>query len=188
MGVTGPRHDPSSERKPIRCRRSKPSATVAGVGRLIGRIPPAVERTQVDRRPDGLAGGGGYGSVPQAVIFWLDLTVAINARCQGPDPNFLAHHSHPFDGVDDRQMAAALTMAAETAEEEYMQYPVASTPTTFQGCPARLQRQGTLHCPTADGRERGRRSLRYPLLNWSGQREPCRRVSCCGGFRKGRVR
>ncbi|WP_155058469.1 ABC-three component system protein [Streptomyces blattellae] len=58
------------------------------------------------------------------VIFCLDLTVAVIARRHGRGPDFLVHDSHLFDGVDDRQIAAALTLAAEVAEEEDMQYIV----------------------------------------------------------------
>lgn len=58
------------------------------------------------------------------VIFCLDLTVAVIARRHGRGPDFLVHDSHLFDGVDDRQIAAALTLAAEVAEEEDMQYVV----------------------------------------------------------------
>jgi uncharacterized protein YydD (DUF2326 family) len=58
------------------------------------------------------------------VIFCLDLTVAVIARRHGRGPDFLVHDSHLFGGVDDRQIAAALTLAAEVAEEEGMQYIV----------------------------------------------------------------
>jgi uncharacterized protein YydD (DUF2326 family) len=58
------------------------------------------------------------------VIFCLDLTVAVIARRHGRGPDFLVHDSHLFDGVDDRQIASALTLAAEVAEEESMQYIV----------------------------------------------------------------
>lgn len=58
------------------------------------------------------------------VIFCLDLTIAVIARRHGRGPDFLVHDSHLFDGVDDRQIAAALTLAAEIAEEEGMQYIV----------------------------------------------------------------
>ncbi|MFF9779774.1 ABC-three component system protein [Streptomyces sp. NPDC013978] len=58
------------------------------------------------------------------VIFCLDLTVAVIAHRHGRGPDFLVHDSHLFDGVDDRQIAAALTLATEVAEEERMQYVV----------------------------------------------------------------
>lgn len=58
------------------------------------------------------------------VVFCLDLTVAVIAHRHGRGPDFLVHDSHLFDGVDDRQIAAALTLGAEVAEEEDMQYVV----------------------------------------------------------------
>ncbi|MGW0829733.1 ABC-three component system protein [Streptomyces prunicolor] len=58
------------------------------------------------------------------VIFCLDLTIAVIAHRHGRGPDFLVHDSHLFDGVDDRQIAAALTLAAEVAEDEDMQYVV----------------------------------------------------------------
>ncbi|GAB2961023.1 ABC-three component system protein [Streptomyces heilongjiangensis] len=58
------------------------------------------------------------------VIFCLDLTVAVIAHRHGRGPDFLVHDSHLFDGVDDRQISTALSLAAEVAEEEDMQYIV----------------------------------------------------------------
>ncbi|MFD0688454.1 ABC-three component system protein [Actinomadura fibrosa] len=56
------------------------------------------------------------------VIFCFDLTVATIAHRHGRGPNFLVHDSHLFDGVDDRQLKAALELAAEVAEAEEIQY------------------------------------------------------------------
>ncbi|MGW7363400.1 ABC-three component system protein [Streptomyces sp. NPDC054841] len=56
------------------------------------------------------------------VIFCFDLTVAVIAHRHGRGPDFLIHDSHLFDGVDDRQIAAALSLAAEVAEDEGLQY------------------------------------------------------------------
>jgi len=56
------------------------------------------------------------------VMFCFDLTLAVLAHRHGHAPDFLVHDSHLFDGVDDRQLAAALTLAAEVAREERMQY------------------------------------------------------------------
>jgi uncharacterized protein YydD (DUF2326 family) len=55
-------------------------------------------------------------------IFCFDLTTAVIAHREGRGPDFLVHDSHLFDGVDDRQLARALTLAAETCEAESMQY------------------------------------------------------------------
>ncbi|MFI6038027.1 DUF2326 domain-containing protein [Streptomyces sp. NPDC051315] len=46
------------------------------------------------------------------------------AHRHGRGPDFLIHDSHLYDGVDDRQVAAALKLAAEVTEEENLQYIV----------------------------------------------------------------
>jgi uncharacterized protein YydD (DUF2326 family) len=56
------------------------------------------------------------------VIFCFDLTVAVTAHRAGRGPDFLVHDSHLFDGVDERQLARALSLVNEVAEEESMQY------------------------------------------------------------------
>ncbi|MCI5146922.1 MAG: DUF2326 domain-containing protein, partial [Candidatus Electrothrix sp. AR3] len=43
---------------------------------------------------------------------------------RGIGPGFLVHDSHLFDGVDGRQVASALKVGAETAEELGFQYIV----------------------------------------------------------------
>ncbi len=63
----------------------------------------------------------GIGSM---VIFCFDLTVSVIAHRAGRAPDFLVHDSHLFDGVDERQLTAALTIAAEIAERESMQYVI----------------------------------------------------------------
>lgn len=55
-------------------------------------------------------------------IFCFDLTTAVIAHRDGRGPDFLVHDSHLFDGVDDRQLARALAVAAETCAAEGMQY------------------------------------------------------------------
>jgi uncharacterized protein YydD (DUF2326 family) len=56
------------------------------------------------------------------VIFCFDLTIAVLAHRHNRGPDFLIHDSHLFDGVDDRQLAAALKLAAEVADDEGLQY------------------------------------------------------------------
>ena len=56
------------------------------------------------------------------VIFCLDLTVAVIAHRAGRGPDFLVHDSHLFDGVDERQIARALTVAREVSDQEGLQY------------------------------------------------------------------
>jgi uncharacterized protein YydD (DUF2326 family) len=63
----------------------------------------------------------GIGSM---VIFCFDLTVSVLAHRAGRAPDFLVHDSHLFDGVDERQLAAALSLAAEICDREGLQYLV----------------------------------------------------------------
>lgn len=56
------------------------------------------------------------------VIFCFDLTLAVLAHRHGRGPDFLIHDSHLYDGVDDRQLRAALQLAADVTREENMQY------------------------------------------------------------------
>jgi uncharacterized protein YydD (DUF2326 family) len=56
------------------------------------------------------------------VMFCFDLTIAVTAHRGDRGPDFLVHDSHLFDGVDERQVARALTLAKEVAEDEGMQY------------------------------------------------------------------
>ncbi|MEV8204264.1 ABC-three component system protein [Streptomyces sp. NPDC079189] len=58
------------------------------------------------------------------VIFCFDLTLAVLAHRHERGPDFLIHDSHLYDGVDERQVARALALAAEVTEEEHMQYIV----------------------------------------------------------------
>lgn len=58
------------------------------------------------------------------VIFCFDLTMAVIARRHRRGPDFLVHDSHLFDGVDDRQLKAALELADEVSRQEKLQYIV----------------------------------------------------------------
>ncbi|GAB3958032.1 hypothetical protein GCM10029978_001960 [Actinoallomurus acanthiterrae] len=60
--------------------------------------------------------------ISNMVIFCFDLTVAVIAHRHNRGPDFLVHDSHLFDGVDDRQLKAALELAGETVDAEGMQY------------------------------------------------------------------
>ncbi|MDR3202231.1 MAG: DUF2326 domain-containing protein, partial [Bifidobacteriaceae bacterium] len=55
-------------------------------------------------------------------IFCFDFTVAVAARRSGRGPDLLVHDSHLFDGVYQRQVAAALAIAETTCREEGLQY------------------------------------------------------------------
>lgn len=63
----------------------------------------------------------GIGSM---VIFCFDLTLAVLAHRGRRAPDFFVHDSHLFDGVDERQLARALTLAAEISRQENLQYVV----------------------------------------------------------------
>ena len=55
-------------------------------------------------------------------IFCFDLMLTEISRKQGRGPGFLIHDSHLFDGVDERQVAKAIQLGAERAEESGLQY------------------------------------------------------------------
>ncbi len=57
-------------------------------------------------------------------IFCFDMMLMRLCAGRGIGPGFLVHDSHLFDGVDGRQMASALKVGAETAEELGFQYIV----------------------------------------------------------------
>jgi uncharacterized protein YydD (DUF2326 family) len=64
------------------------------------------------------------GGISSMVIFCFDLTFAVLAHRAGRAPDFLIHDSHLFDGVDERQLAAGLSLAARVVEREGIQYIV----------------------------------------------------------------
>lgn len=57
-------------------------------------------------------------------IWCFDMTVATMLARRRQGPGFVVHDSHLFDGVDERQRAAALTVGAELADAEGLQYIV----------------------------------------------------------------
>ena len=57
-------------------------------------------------------------------IFCFDMMLMRRSAKCGLGPGFLVHDSHLFDGVDGRQVASALKVGAETAEELGFQYIV----------------------------------------------------------------
>ncbi|MEU9888463.1 ABC-three component system protein [Sphaerisporangium sp. NPDC051011] len=66
----------------------------------------------------------GSRGIHNMVIFCFDLTASVIAHRSGRGPDFLIHDSHLYDGVDERQVARALQLAAEVSEAEGMQYIV----------------------------------------------------------------
>ena len=57
-------------------------------------------------------------------IFCFDFMLTEISLKQARGPGFLVHDSHLFDGVDERQVAKALQLGAESAESEGFQYIV----------------------------------------------------------------
>lgn len=57
-------------------------------------------------------------------IWCFDMTVATMLARRGEGPGFVVHDSHLFDGVDERQRAAALLIGAEFAAAEGFRYIV----------------------------------------------------------------
>ena len=57
-------------------------------------------------------------------IFCFDIVLSVLASRRGLSPGFLAHDSHLFDGVDERQVAKALQIGKARAEECGFQYLV----------------------------------------------------------------
>ncbi|GFJ93118.1 DUF2326 domain-containing protein [Phytohabitans rumicis] len=58
------------------------------------------------------------------VVFCFDLILAVLAHRAGRAPDFLIHDTHLFEGVDGRQLAAALALAAESQPGEGPQHTI----------------------------------------------------------------
>ncbi|MFC3494427.1 ABC-three component system protein [Glycomyces rhizosphaerae] len=57
-------------------------------------------------------------------VLCFDLVCAVMAHRGGRGPDFLVHDGRIFDGVDERQVASGLQLAAEVAQAEGLQYIV----------------------------------------------------------------
>ncbi|WP_169775403.1 ABC-three component system protein [Streptomonospora alba] len=69
-------------------------------------------------------GGDASEGVRSMAMFCFDLTMAVTAKRNGRGPDFLVHDSHLYDGVEGRQLANALKVASEAADNEGLQYIV----------------------------------------------------------------
>jgi uncharacterized protein YydD (DUF2326 family) len=69
-------------------------------------------------------GGDSSEGVRSIGIFCFDLTMMVTAHRIGHGPDFLVHDSHLYDSIEARQVASALTLAAEVAADEGFQYIV----------------------------------------------------------------
>ncbi|MEV1247620.1 ABC-three component system protein [Nonomuraea sp. NPDC049750] len=78
------------------------------------------QRLDIETRID----ADGSRGIHNMVIFCFDLTAAVIAHRNGRGPDFLVHDSHLYDGVDERQVSAALELAANVMDDEGMQYIV----------------------------------------------------------------
>lgn len=66
--------------------------------------------------------GEGSQGIEKMKLFCFDLMLAQLWASRNTTPGFIFHDSQIFDGVDDRQKAAALRLAAKQAEEHGFQY------------------------------------------------------------------
>lgn len=66
--------------------------------------------------------GEGSQGIEKMKLFCFDLMLAQLWADRDATPGFVFHDSHIFDGVDDRQKAAALRLAAQQADEHGFQY------------------------------------------------------------------
>lgn len=80
-----------------------------------GETGPRFEITKADIGSDG---------VHQMQVFTFDLTIAVLLARRGTSPGFLVHDSHVFDGVDGRQIGAALAIGEKLMQEIGGQYIV----------------------------------------------------------------
>ena len=95
--------------------------------RIYGRQRPAslsIESSRSGYRFLPTIGGDSSEGVRSISIFCFDLTMAVTARRLGHGPDFLVHDSHLYDSVEARQVASALTVASQVANEEGLQYIV----------------------------------------------------------------
>lgn len=66
--------------------------------------------------------GEGSQGIEKMKLFCFDLMLAQIWSTRDTTPGFVFHDSHIFDGVDDRQKAAALRLAAKQAQDNGFQY------------------------------------------------------------------
>ncbi|MCY0149641.1 DUF2326 domain-containing protein [Hoeflea sp. G2-23] len=79
--------------------------------------------------------GNRSGGIANMEVFALDyaLLKVVTKRLGGP--GFLIHDSHLFDGVDERQVVAALEVGAKLAREMEVQYIVTMNSDVFENLP-----------------------------------------------------
>lgn len=95
------------------------------------------EISATDRGPDfkiSIEGDRG-GGIASMEIFCLDIALLKLNAARGRGPGFLLHDSHLFDGVDERQIARALTLGASETEGNGLQYIVTMNSDIFNRLP-----------------------------------------------------
>jgi len=75
------------------------------------------------------------GGVSKVEIFCFDLALFMITSNQGRGPGFLVHDSHLFDGVDERQIAIALSMMQRVTFGKRLQYIVTMNSDIFKRLP-----------------------------------------------------
>ncbi|HEY2531046.1 MAG TPA: DUF2326 domain-containing protein [Xanthobacteraceae bacterium] len=75
------------------------------------------------------------GGISNMEIFCLDLALFKLVAARGSGPGFLVHDSHLFDGVDERQIARALSLGRHAAESKSLQYIVTMNSDIFDRLP-----------------------------------------------------
>ena len=75
------------------------------------------------------------GGIANMEIFCLDLALLKLNAAKSRSPGFLVHDSHLYDGVDERQIARALTLGAEATRENDLQYIVTMNSDIFDRLP-----------------------------------------------------
>jgi uncharacterized protein YydD (DUF2326 family) len=71
----------------------------------------------------------------------------VTARRIGHGPDFLVHDSHLYDSIEGRQVAGALTLAAEVAAEEGLQYIVTINSDELEKLNAKASRLVSMRAP-----------------------------------------
>jgi len=85
-------------------------------GRLVIDVSPAGFKFDVEIERSGSSGVGNM------KVFCYDMTVASLWEDKSPSPKFIVHDSLIFDGVDERQRALALELAAKECDARSFQY------------------------------------------------------------------
>jgi uncharacterized protein YydD (DUF2326 family) len=98
-------------------------------GRLV------VEATETGPKFSIQIDGDRSGGISHMEIYCFDITLLRLVVSRGLGPGFLFHDSHLFDGVDNRQVASALSFGHKIAQELGVQYIVTMNSDIFDSLP-----------------------------------------------------